>query len=200
MDNNLGPYRLYSERLLTTLLSNKPASESLEDYLDGLAIKVAALTLGPSPRSPFRAGARADGQMTARWTLSLPEMPLDDHDDHIADSGELNPTLISSPITAPTSSLLSEIQGQNMSISEFALPGESLNASLQSLLPTQKMLTLESPSPGESLSISPPSPSSCNKEPMLHPKSTKYGKNHSQNEGKVFINHVGPSDKNGHKL
>ena len=37
-------------------------------------------------------------------------------------------------------------------------------------------------------------------EPMLHPKSTKYGRSHSQNEGKVLINHVGPSNKNGHKL
>ena len=35
---------------------------------------------------------------------------------------------------------------------------------------------------------------------MLHPKSTKYGRSHSQNERKVLINHVGPSNKNGHKL
>ena len=35
---------------------------------------------------------------------------------------------------------------------------------------------------------------------MQQKKSTKYGRSHSQNEGKVLINHVGPSNKNGHKL
>ena len=35
---------------------------------------------------------------------------------------------------------------------------------------------------------------------MQQKKSTKYGRSHSQNEGKVLINHMGPSNKNGHKL
>ena len=35
---------------------------------------------------------------------------------------------------------------------------------------------------------------------MQQKNSTKYGRSHSQNEGKVLINHVGPSNKNGHKL
>lgn len=125
------------ERLLKKALSKKPVHESLEDYLDRLAVQLAALAgpstpswmVSPSPRSPIQ----ANDQMTAKRAPSLPEIPLNNHD---ANSDQLGPTLISAPqaIAAPraaprpsTSSLLSEmLHAQNMLHSEPALPRESL--------------------------------------------------------------------------